>query len=204
MSSTPKDDDWWINEDIEQYDWRQSPLTNAFVDALLLAFIRAHPLQKTKAGLDEKQRLKNAREALFGLAPAGHLRTKHDVPELLMMARLYLADRGGIEEFDEDGNPVWAPHDPNKCRSHEELAALAIKEKYRLGAPKEIAAPTNVEDRLCGKFEEQMQELLLSAHYVGDAEFLVELLTDIRRLLGRTQIPMKLPEDPMRDLKRPI
>ena len=36
MNDTEIDDEWWVNEHIDNYDWRESPLTNAFVDAYQL------------------------------------------------------------------------------------------------------------------------------------------------------------------------
>ncbi|NOC84535.1 hypothetical protein [Ruegeria sp. HKCCD6428] len=204
MTETADTNEWWINEDIENYDWRYSPLSNAFADALLLSFIRAHPPQKPKKGQSEGTRLRDAREAVFGIAPRGYMRTMNDVPELLEMARQYIHDRGGQVDVDSDGNLVWGETDWTGCRSHDELAEHALERKKLAGGPKEIAAPQSRIDRLAAKFEGDLKNLILTARYQEEAAILISKLKDLRSLLGPTGIPMQLPADPMRDLKAPF
>jgi hypothetical protein len=204
MSNSPQEDDWWVNEHIDNYDWRESTLSNAFVDAMLRSFIRAHPPQKSKKDQDENTRLRDAREAVFGIAPRGHLKMKHDVPELIEMARQYTFDRGGNVELDDGGSLIWGTFDQKNCRSHDALAAHALTKKSESGGPTEVAAPQSSVDRLASKFESDLKNLILTAKYQEEADILITKLKDLRLLLGPTGIPMALPDDPVRDLKTPI
>jgi len=204
VSDSPKDDEWWLNEHIDNYDWRESPLSNAFVDAMLRAFIRAHPPQKPKKDQNEDTRLRDARESVFGIAPRGHLKVKHDVPELIEMAWQYILDRGGSVELDEGGGLIWGKFDQKKCRSHDALAEHALKVKRDFGGPSEIAAPQSSVDRLASKFEGDLKNLILTAKYQEEAGILLAKLKELRLILGPTGIPMILPDDPVRDLKTPI
>ena len=72
---------------IDHYDWREAdPLSNAFVDLFLLSLIRAHPMQSGQEKND-LERLRYAKEFLFGIKPTDDRKTSRDFPLLVEMAR---------------------------------------------------------------------------------------------------------------------
>jgi hypothetical protein len=101
-------------------DWRENPAVMALVDAVLLGLIRSH---RTMG--DEGTRLRNVKMALFGIpAPRGKP-VDTDLPELLLMAKEYAADRGP-SEFDANYTPIWPAINEEACRSVTLLARVAL------------------------------------------------------------------------------
>ncbi|MCV2881884.1 hypothetical protein [Actibacterium sp. XHP0104] len=201
MIDTPKDDDWWVlSKHVDEHDWRGSVLSNAFVDAMLLAFIRAHPLMEKGGNISEADRLRDARRALFGI-PAG-TRNKYyaDYAALRDMALGYVADRSGEIPADEHGTYVCQPEEID-CRSLKDLALGALEKGLANGGRKEIGTCESSVKRLSRKFVSEFDELIRFAEDDSGVKLITDKTRQLQVLLGPTSVPMSLTSDFIRDLK---
>jgi len=201
MSESPKDEDWWVlSSHVDENDWRSSVLTNAFVDAMLLAFIRTHPLMEEDGSHSEANRLRDARFTLFGI-PAG-TRNKYyaDYAALRDMAQGYVADRSGEIPADEEGTFVCEP-EKNCCRTLKDLALVALESGLANGGRKEIGTNESSVKRLSRKFVKDFDELIRFAEDESGVQLIAEKIRQLQVLLGPTSVPMSLASDFTRDLK---
>lgn len=201
MSKSPRDDEWWVLSDhVDELEWRDSILTNAFVDAMLLSFIRAHPRMDGDGGVSEADRLRDARLALFGI-PAG-TRNKYyaDYAALVGMAQGYLADRSGRIPVDENGAYICEPEKPD-CTTIKDLALDALNKGLSNGGRTEIGTRESSTKRLSRKFVKDFDELIRFAEDDSGVHLIAEKVRQLKILLGPTSIPMSLSSDFIRDLK---
>lgn len=201
MSNSPKDEDWWVlSNHVDEHDWRGSVLTNAFVDAMLLAFIRAHPLIKEDNSVDEADRLRDARLALFGI-PAG-TRNKYyaDYAALRDMAQGYYADRREEIPVDDVKRYICEP-EKTGCRTLKDLALVALDKGLANGGRKEIGTRESSVKRLSRKFVKEFDELIRFVQDDGGVKMITEKTRQLQILLGPTSLPMTLPSDFIRDFK---
>jgi len=201
MIDSPKDDDWWVlSNHVDEHDWRESVLSNAFVDAMLLAFIRAHPLIEKDGSVSEADRVRDARLALFGI-PAG-TRNKYycDYAALSDMAQGYVADRSGEIPSDEHGTFIYEP-ETTGCRTLKDLALVALENGLANGGRKEIGTRESSVKRLSRKFAKKFDELIRFAEDDGGVQLIAEKTRQLQVLLGPTSVPMCLTSDFIRDLK---
>ena len=204
MIDSPKEDDWWVlSNHVDVHDWRESVLSNAFVDAMLLAFIRAHPLMEKDGSVNELDRVRDARLALFGI-PAG-TRNKYyaDYAALSDMAKGYVADRSGEIPSDEHGTFIYEP-EKTGCRTLKDLALVALENGLANGGRKEIGTRESSVKRLSRKFAKQFDELIRFAEDDSGAQLIAEKTRQLQVLLGPTSIPMSLTSDFIRDLKEVV
>lgn len=194
---------WWHELTIENVDWREnSPLANAFSDFLLLSLIRAHPMQVGEK--PDLERLRDAKEAVFGIKPRDDLKAIRDLPFLAVMAREYIADRGGAEFLGDSGELRWGDHDPKLLRGTKELARHAITQAKARG---EVFGVMVMEDsiihRLARKFKAQQEDLIkeVAAQSGIETGYIFDWLMQVQAILGPVGIPMLLPEDLVRDMK---
>lgn len=198
-----KDEEIWHGLTIENHDWREgSPLANAFIDQLLLSLIRAHPSQ-SGGERTELERLRDAKEAVFGIKPRDDRKVSRDFPMLAEMAKEYVADRGGgrlVSGTIEWGQPTRTPP-----RGIKELARDVIS-KFREQGRKfnDIATADSVEARLARKFKKDQDNLVLQEITDGGIEVAImhEWHDNVQRLFGPFLIPVAAPKDPVRDLKQ--
>jgi hypothetical protein len=201
MIDSRKDDDWWVlSNHVDEHDWRGSVLSNAFVDAMLLAFIRAHPLMEKGGSVCEADRLRDARFALFGI-PAG-TRNKYysDYAALRDMAQGYVADRSGEIPADEEGTFV-CELEKNGCRTLKGLALAALDGGLANGSRKEIGTSESSVKRLSRKFVKDFDEIIRFAEDDSGVQLIAEKIRQLQVLLGPTSVPMSLVSDLTRDLK---
>jgi hypothetical protein len=195
---------WWKDLTIENLDWRDtSPLAAGFVDAMLLSLIRAHPMQ-VERGASELDRLRDAKESLFGIKPSDDLKAKRDIPLLVVMAREFIADRNGANFDTNSGDIVWGDHDPKSCRALKPLARDAIRIAEDNGNDfSPMVDPDSVAKRLVRKFSAQKQDFLRQVILLDGVEtgYLIDWIAQIRDILGPVGIPAQLPTDPVRDMK---
>jgi hypothetical protein len=188
---------------IDNYDWREgSPLANAFIDQLLLSLIRAHPSQ-SPGGRSELERLRDAKEAVFGIKPRDDMKVSRDFPLLAQMAKEYVSDRGGgrlVAGEIEWGQPTRTPP-----RGIKELARSAISKFREQGREfNDIATDESVEARLARKFKNNKDELVLQEVTNGGIEVaaMQEWHEEVQLLFAPFLIPVAAPDDPVRDLKQ--
>ncbi|TMV12605.1 hypothetical protein [Arenibacterium halophilum] len=201
MIDSSIDDEWWVlSNHVDEHDWRGSVLSNAFVDAMLLAFIRAHPLMEEDTGLGEAERLRDARLALFGI-PAG-TRNKYyaDYAALHDMALGYLEDRSGEIPADETGTYLYEPKRTG-CRSLKGLALDALEKGLANRGATEIGTLESSVKRLSRKFVGEFDELIRFAEDNSGVQLIAEKTRQLQVLLGPTSVPMSLVSDFTRDLK---
>lgn len=201
MIDTPNDDDWWVlSNHVDEHDWRGSVLSNAFVDAMLLAFIRAHPPMEKGVSVSDADRLRDARLALFGI-PAG-TRNKYyaDYAALSDMAQGYVADRSGEIPTDEQGAFVCEP-EKTGCRTLKDLALGALEKGLANGGRKEIGTRESSVKRLSRKFVGEFDELIRFAEDDSGVKLIADKTRQLQMLLGPTSVPMSLTSDFVRDLK---
>lgn len=198
------DSSWFDDVTIDNVDWRDvSPLSNAFVDTLLLALIRAHPMQSGKA-VNELERLRDAKKALFGIKPKDDLKTIRDFPLLAEMAREYIADRGGATYQMDDNKVVWGDHIASNCRGVKTLARDVIHEREELGEEfSAMVEEDSVINRLARKFRAQCDDLVKQVAIYDGVETGHDLgwLQQARSLFGPFMIPVAEPVEPVRDMK---
>ncbi len=198
-----KGEEIWHGLTIENDDWRKSsPLANAFIDQLLLSLIRAHPPQ-SGGKRTELERLRDAKEAVFGIKPRDDMKVSRDFPMLAQMAKEYVADRGGgrlVSGTIEWGQPTRSPP-----RGIKELARHVIS-KFREQGSKfnDIATDESIESRLARKFKTDKDDLVLQEITNEGIEVAImhEWHEKVRLLFGPFMIPIAAPEDPVRDLKQ--
>ncbi len=195
---------WWNDLTIDNTDWRDtSPLAAAFVDAMLLSLIRAHPMQAGKSA-SELERLRDAKEALFGIKPSDDRKAKRDIPLLVVMARGFIADRNGAKLDPDNGDIVWGNHDPKSCRALKPLARDVIAIAKATGQDFDpMIEEDSVVKRLARKFSAQQQDLLRQVVLLDGVEtgYLIDWITQVRDILGPVGIPVQIPKDPARDMK---
>jgi hypothetical protein len=204
MIDSPKDDDWWVlSSHVDEHDWRGSVLTNAFVDAMLLAFIRAHPLMENSGNVSEADRLRDVRLAIFGI-PAG-TRNKYyaDNAALRDMAKGYVADRSGEIPADERGTFIYEP-EKTGCRTLKNLALGALKRGLANGGRTEIGTGESSVKRLSRKFVREFDELIRFAEDDSGVHLIAEKTRQLQVLLGPTSLPMSFTSDFIRDLKEVV
>jgi hypothetical protein len=194
----------WLGETIEDYDWRESsPLSNAFIDLLLLALIRAHPMQ-VETDRDDFERLRDAKEAVFGIKPSDDRKTRRDIPYLILMAKEYIADRGGGTFQLSDNRVTWGDFDSSRCRGDKTLARDVIRSLKNNGVEFDpMVEESSVISRLARKFKEEKERLVIQVVIHGDIEesFMVGWIDRARELFGPFSIPVSEDTKPARDLK---
>ncbi|WP_282027621.1 hypothetical protein [Ruegeria faecimaris] len=195
---------WWNDLTIDNTDWRDtSPLAAAFVDAMLLSLIRAHPMQVGKDA-SELERLRDAKEALFGIKPSDDRKAKRDIPLLVIMAQGFISDRNGAKLDPKNGDIIWGDHDPKSCRKLKPLARDSIKAAKASGHDFDpMVEEDSVAKRLVRKFSDRKQDLLRQVVLLDGVEtgYLIDWITQVRDILGPVGIPAEIPKDPVRDMK---
>lgn len=201
---TEKASKWWEGITIENYDWRDSdPLSNAFVDLFLLSLIRAHPMQTGKEKHD-LERLRDAKESLFGIKPRDDLKASRDFPLLVELAREYILDRGGAEYIHKESRIAWGDHDEATCRGIKPLARDLIHRLKQQGEKFDpMVEEESVVARLARKFRKHQDDLIAQVVIHGDIEtdFMVGWVNQAKDLFGPFMIPVADANDPVRDLK---
>lgn len=198
-----KGEEIWHGLTIENDDWRKSsPLANAFIDQLLLSLIRAHPSQSGRERT-ELVRLRDAKEAVFGIKPRDDVRASRDFPLLSQMAKEYVADRGGGRLV--AGTVEWGQPERTPPRGIKELARQVISMFRQQGSKfNDIATNESVESRLAKKFKKDKDDLVLQEITEGGIEVAImhEWHQKVQLLFGPFMIPIAPLEDPVRDLKQ--
>lgn len=196
---------WWTDLTIENVDWRSAdPLSNAFVDALLLSLIRAHPMQ-SGGDKNELERLRDAKEAVFGIKPRDDLKSSRDIPLLELMAHEYISDRGGAQFRRESGEIVWGEHDSKLCRGIKTLARDVVQNLKKEGRHFDpMIEEESVVSRLARKFKAQQDDLIEQVVITQGVEtgYMLKWIEEARDFFGPFAIPVAAPDDPARDLKR--
>jgi hypothetical protein len=198
-----KGEEIWQCLTIDNYDWREgSPLANAFIDQLLLWLIRAHPSQSGRERT-ELERLRDAKEAVFGIKPRDDVRVSRDFPMLTQMAKEYVSDRGGGRMV--SGTIEWGQPTRTPPRGIKALADCVISKFRDQGREfNDIATDESVKSRLARKFKNDKDDLVLQVITGGGIEVAImhEWHEKVQILFGPFLIPVAAPEDPVRDLKK--
>jgi hypothetical protein len=201
---TDKESKWWEDITIENYDWRDAdPLSNAFVDIFLLALIRAHPMQNLKQK-DELERLRYAKEALFGIKPKDDRKTLKDIPFLVEMARGYISDRRGAKYLRDKNEIIWGDFEEKSCRGVKTIARNVYDNFIQEGRSfNSIATEESVINRMARKFRKEQDDLILQVATHGNVEdgYMIEWINQARDFFGPFSIPVADADDPVRDLK---
>ncbi len=176
----------------------------ALLDMLLLAIIRANPVPTAKRS-DDHLRLNDAKKSLFGIATPRGRNFGNDLPELVYMARQYIAERGR-PEIGPEYELSWPTEPENTASSVTALAneALEIRKKSEPDFP--MAGLEERVHRLQKKFEKYKQPVLKMVYgRDGLAETVFsQHLREVKGLLEHLGIKVEEPTTPLRDPKHPI
>jgi hypothetical protein len=188
-----------------QFDEERNPdAVEAIIDTLLLAIIRGNPMKKGQRSREDL-RLTDVKKSLFGIAPRRGASLGHDIPELVHMAKGYLADRG-VPDFGPEYDLVWPAASEVGARSATQLAKEALE--VRIVANPGYA-PHNKEEKtrnLQQKFDREIQTWLGIAYDEDGVpnDVLWMHLRELEGLLRMLGMKIGNPADPARDLNRPI
>jgi hypothetical protein len=190
-----------LNNYIDAEDWRENPAIIAIVDAALLSVIRAHPPVTGVQVEDERKRLNNAKNALFGFKKFRGRPADRDIPELVHMAREYVKERGDYR-FDADYIPKFSEIDEEESGYQTELARRAIAAR-KANHPR--YQPYNEDEKIRNlqqKFDASREELIRRVvGWGGTNGDLIQMhVRDLAEALRELGIPVSPEVDQDREL----
>jgi len=175
----------------------------AILDVLLLALIRGNPYED-KTLKNEGTRLRTVKKALLGMPSSRGNPADSDIPELLYMARAYVAERGK-PEYDSNYELIWQG-DTDQFSFETQLAIAAVAARK---ATDPLHTYHNEQEKIRNlqqKFHRNIQDWLKIVHgQDGLAEDVFTLkLRELEELFAPLGIRIEIPIDPLRDPNYPI